>query len=141
MITAPKLHLCDSGLITALSDLRQDQWNPERTRFGFLLESFVVQQFFAMGSWSDREPRFFHYRDKDQVEVDLVMEVDGGVWGVEVKAAASVNSNDGKGLRRLAETVGKNFRGGLVFYNGLAVLPIDRESNVFAMPLSKLWEL
>ena len=141
LVKAPKLHLCDSGLIAALSDLRQDQWNPERTRFGFLLESFVVQQFFAMGSWSDMEPRFFHYRDKDQVEVDLVMEVDGGVWGVEVKAAASVNSNDGKGLRRLAETVGKNFRGGLVFYNGLAVLPIDRESNVFAMPLSKLWEL
>ena len=82
-----------------------------------------------------------YWNIRENRESDLVMEVDGGVWGVEVKAAASVNSNDGKGLRRLAETVGKNFRGGLVFYNGLAVLPIDRESNVFAMPLSKLWEL
>lgn len=141
LVKTPKIHLCDSGLAAALSDLRPKQWNEERKRFGHLLESFVVQQLMAMGTWYDGEPRFHHYRDKDQVEVDLVIELGNGIWGVEVKAAATMRSNDSKGLRRLAETVKTKFRGGLVLYDGDAVLPIDKDLNIHAAPLAKLWEL
>ncbi len=94
-----------------------------------------------MGTWHDGEPRFHHYRDKDQVEVDLVIELGNGIWGVEVKAAANMQSKDSKGLRRLAETAKKKFRGGLVLYDGDAVLPIDKDLNIHAAPLAKLWEL
>ena len=139
LVKSPKIHLCDSGLAAALADLRPEQWNPERKRFGHLLESFVVQQLIAMGSWTDIEPRFWHYRDKDKVEVDLVIEVGSELWGVEVKAAASVNASDGRGLQRLAQVAGRRFRGGLVLYDGGAVLPIDRERNILAAPLAKLW--
>lgn len=141
LIKTPKIHLCDSGLAAALSNLRPEEWNENRTRFGHLLESFVVQQLIAMGTWHDGEPRFYHYRDKDQVEVDLVIEVNGEVWGVEVKAASTANSADGKGLRRLAEITKKKFRGGLVLYDGDAVLPIDKDLNIHAAPLAKLWEV
>ena len=139
LVKSPKVHLCDSGLAAALADLRPEQWNPERKRFGHLLESFVVQQFIAMGGWTDIEPRFCHYRDKDQVEVDLVIEVGSQLWGVEVKAAASVNASDGRGLQRIAQIAGRRFQGGLVLYDGEAVLPIDREHNILAAPLKKLW--
>jgi len=63
------------------------------------------------------------------------------IWGVEVKAAASTTSADGKGLRRLAEIAGDQFQGGIVFYDGHAVIPIDKTINLSAIPLSKLWEL
>ncbi|TVQ31146.1 MAG: ATP-binding protein [Wenzhouxiangella sp.] len=141
LVKTPKIHLCDTGLAAALSDLRPEQWNPERKRFGHLLESFVVQQFVAMGHWTEVEPRFWHYRDKDQVEVDLVIEAGNQLWGVEVKAAASVSAKDGKGLQRLAQVAGSHFQGGLVLYDGEAVLPIDRELNILAAPLHKLWHL
>jgi len=140
LVKTPKIHVCDSGLAAALSDLRPEQWNQERTRFGHLLESFVVQQFIAMGGWQENEPRFSHYRDKDQVEVDLVIEMGSDVWGIEVKAAASARVADGKGLLRLAEVAKGKFRGGLVLYDGDAVLPIDSERNIYAAPLSLLWE-
>jgi len=40
-------------------------------------------------SWADERVSFFHYRDKDQVEVDFVIENEAGdVVGIEVKAAA-----------------------------------------------------
>jgi len=141
LVKTPKIHLCDSGLATALADLRPNQWNQERTRFGHVLESFVVQQMIAMGGWTDGEPRFWHYRDKDQVEVDLIIEVGSEIWGVEVKAAANAQSADGKGLRRLAEAAKGRFRGGLVLYDGDAVLPLQRDLNIYAAPLSKLWKL
>lgn len=38
---------------------------------GHLLESFVVQQIDAQAAWTDQDLRFWHNRDKDQVEVDL----------------------------------------------------------------------
>ncbi len=141
LVKTPKIHVCDSGLAAALADLRPEQWNPERTRFGRLLESFVIQQIMAMGGWHEDEPRFGHYRDKDQIEVDLVIELGGDVWGIEVKAAASVRATDGRGLLRLADTAGAKFRGGLVLYDGDAVLPIERDLNIHAAPISKLWEL
>lgn len=140
LVKSPKIHLCDSGLAAALADLRPEQWNPERKRFGHLLESFVVQQFFAMGAWTHIEPRFWHYRDKDQIEVDLVIEIGSQLWGVEVKAAATVNASDGKGLQRLAQVAGSRFKGGLVFYDGEAVLPIDRKRNILGAPLARLWK-
>ncbi len=141
LVKAPKIHLCDSGLASALSDLHASKWNQERTRFGHLLESFVVQQMIAMSGWQDGETRFYHYRDKDQVEVDLVMEISGEVWGIEVKASASVQSKDGAGLRRLSEAAKSKFQGGLVLYDGDAILPIDKEKNIYAVPLKRLWEL
>lgn len=140
LVKAPKVHVCDSGLAAALADLRPDHWNPERTRFGHLLESFVVQQVVAMGGWHDNEPRFGHYRDKDQEEVDLVMEAGGKVWGIEVKTAASVQAKDGRGLMRLADIVGRRFGGGLVLYDGNVVLPLAPALNIHAAPLATLWE-
>jgi len=141
LVKTPKVHVCDSGLAAALADLRPEQWNPERTRFGHLLESFVAQQLIAMGGWQGSEPRFGHYRDKDKVEVDLVIELGGNVWGIEVKAAASVQAADGQGLLRLADVAGRKFRGGLILYDGNLVLPIEPDLNIQAAPVSKLWEL
>jgi len=141
LVKTPKIHLCDSGLAATLSGLVASQRNDERNRFGHLLESFVLQQLFAMGSWMGDAPRFWHYRDKDQVEVDVVVEVANKIWGVEVKAAASVSPSDGKGLLRLADVAGKSFQGGIVFYDGRATLPIHKDAGLRAVPLCKLWEL
>jgi predicted AAA+ superfamily ATPase len=95
----------------------------------------------ALAADLDHPPRFFHYRDKDQVEVDLVMESGSKVWGIEVKAAANLKSTDGKGLRRLAESAPEHFQGGIIFYAGKAILPMDRQLKLYAVPISKLWEL
>ena len=44
LIKSPKVHLLDSGLAATLTGLTAADWSRERTRFGHLLESFVVQQ-------------------------------------------------------------------------------------------------
>lgn len=141
LVKATKLHVCDSGLAAALAGLRPELWNSERTRFGHLLESFVVQQIMSMGAWHDGELRFGHYRDKDKMEVDLIIERGEAVWGIEVKAANTVHAADGKGLSRLAEVSGQNFRGGLVLYGGDILLPLEPSLNIRAVPISQLWEL
>ena len=83
--------------------------------------------------------RFWHDRDKDQIEVDLIIEFGSDLWGVEVRAAASISPGDSHGLQRLAHIAGRHFRGGLVLYNGGALLPMDRKRNILALPLAHLW--
>jgi len=141
LVKSPKLHFVDSGLAATLGQLDSGQWNEQRARFGHLLESFVLQQLVAMADCMQRPPRFYHYRDKDKTEVDIVIESRGKVWGIEIKAASSVNGADAKGLLRLASAAEGDFQGGIVFYDGTATFFLDKEANIQAVPISKLWEL
>ena len=122
----------------ALADLTSTDWLDRRDRMGYLLESFVVQQLIAQAAWTDVDLRFWHYRDKDQVEVDIVMTRGRKVWGIEVKAAASLTRRDGQGLARLSDRCGKDFEGGILLYAGLDCLPLGGK-RMLAVPLNELW--
>ena len=142
LVKSPKMHLLDTGLAATLAGLAADDWLTERPRMGRLLESFVVQQLIAQAAWTDPNGpalRFWHYRDKDQVEVDVVMTQANAVWGFEVKAAMSLSRADGKGLTRLATACGKDFQQGILLYGGTHQLRLA-DKRMLAVPLSRLWD-
>jgi len=116
------------------------RYNVRRRDFGHLLESFVLQQLIAQAGWTDPGLEFHHYRDRDQVEVDCVIERGSRVWGVEIKTARSIKEVDFKGLHRLAEQAGSDFQSGIVFYSGDSILPTG-DDRFLAVPISKLWEI
>lgn len=141
LVKTPKVHFVDSGLTATLGELSSENWISERPRFGHLLESFVLQQLIAMADCMARPPRFYHFRDVNKTEVDIVIESQHQVYGVEIKAGSTVNRNHAKGLRRLAKLAGDAFQIGIVFYDGEAILPLYKDENILAVPLSKLWTL
>lgn len=140
LVKTPKIHLRDSGLASALSGVTESTWTGDRRAFGHLLESFIIQQIHIHAGRLENRPRLWHYRDKDKVEVDCVLTQGRKTWAIEVKAASSADPSDIRGLRRLAEQTGSDFQGGIVFYDGSATLPLDRSCNLYAVPISKLWE-
>lgn len=140
LVKSPKLHLVDSGLTAMLTGLTSDDWITQRSRFGHVLESYVVQQVIAQAGWTDPDLRFWHYRDKDQVEVDVVVTRGKETWGIEVKAAATVQSADSAGLLRLAEQCGKDFRRGVLLYAGTTIAPLSNP-KLLAVPIQLLWQL
>lgn len=139
LIKTPKIHLVDSGLTATFCNLQASDWNNFSTDFGALLETFVVQQLTTQATWLDDDLRFSHYRDKDQVEVDIVIEQGKKIWGVEVKKAASIQPKDGAGLNRLAALAGSQFQGGILLYGGNNTLPLAIK-NCFAVPIDALWK-
>lgn len=139
LVKTPKVHLLDSGLAATLADLTAADWLNHRDRMGHLLESFVVQQLIAQATWTEPDLRFWHYRDKDQVEVAVVLTRGQKTWGIEVKAASALTSKDGQGLRRLADRCGEDFESGVLLYTGRDRLPLADE-RILAVPLSELWE-
>ena len=139
LIRTPKVHLLDTGLAATLADLTAYDWLGRRDRMGHLLESFVVQQLIAQATWTEPDLRFWHYRDKDRVEVDVVITRGQKTWGIEVKAARGITSGDGKGLARLAARCGEDFESGVLLYAGRDRLPLA-DKRILAVPLSELWE-
>jgi predicted AAA+ superfamily ATPase len=139
LVKTPKLHMGDTGLACALLD--QDAaglWN-DRPALGQLLETFVLQELRRQADWGQKTTRFFHYRDKDQVEVDVVAERGASaVAGIEVKASGTVTASDFTGLRRLREVAGSRFKAGVVLYDGETCLGFG--DRLFAVPVRTLWE-
>jgi predicted AAA+ superfamily ATPase len=138
LIKTPKLHFLDSGLLATLREDEEEALGQDRTRFGAVLESFVVSELLKLASWSERRVSFSHYRTKDQDEVDVVIEDRRGrIIGIEVKASATVRPQDFRGLRQLQEAVGDRFVRGLVLHDHDRVTPFGEKMQ--AAPLSILW--
>ncbi len=138
LIKTPKVHMSDTGLACALLGLSAEQLDRDRVMLGHLLESFVYNELRRQASWNEDDIRFYHFRDKDQYEVDIVMErYGGGMVASEVKATATVSEKDFKGLKKLRSLAGDNWIMGIVFYDGEVVLPFGE--GLFAMPVSALW--
>jgi len=139
LVKTPKLHLGDTGLACALLGADAQALAADRILLGQLLETFVYQELKRQASWQDTESRFFHYRDKDGVEVDIVLERGPReLVGIEVKAGATVTSSDFKGLRRLGVASGGKLKAGAVLYDGESCASFG--DGLFAVPLRFLWE-
>ena len=139
LVKTPKLHLGDTGLACAILGMNAASLAAERVLLGQLLETFVYQELRRTASGHAEPHSFHHYRDKDGAEVDIVIERGRSLAGVEVKAAASVNHADFRGLRKLQKTLGPRFVGGVVLYDGELGVPFGK--GLRAVPLRGLWEM
>ena len=139
LIKTPKLHLGDTGLAGALLGLDAEVVTADRGALGPLLETFVFLELRRQASWHQDDIRFFHFRDKDGGEVDIVLERGAHeVAGVEVKAGATVTTADFRGLHKLKEAAGKRFVGGVVLYDG--EVSVSFGAGLSAVPIRALWE-
>ena len=107
---------------------------------GPLLENFAIGEVARQLTWAEEPVELFHYRDRDRVEVDMVLEhASGTVIGIEVKAAETVRGEDFRGLRHLANRLGDRFRAGIVLYAGEQQLSFG--DRLTALPMAALWML
>ena len=139
LVKRPKLHVGDTGVACALLGIDAAGLTKDGSTFGSMLETFVLQELRRQASGRSAPINFFHFRDRDDFEVDIVLEHGhAAVAGVEVKAAASVNESDFRGLRKLRNAAGKRFTSGVVLYDGTAAIPFG--DGLFAVPIRSLWE-
>lgn len=139
LVKTPKLHLGDSGVACSLLGMDVETLTREREVFGPLLETFVFQELRRLASFEEEEIQFHHFRDRDDYEVDIVLERGGrALAGVEVKASATVRPADFRGLRKLAEVAGRRFVAGVVLYDGEVCASFG--DRMFAVPIRLLWE-
>lgn len=137
-VGTPKVAFVDSGIAANLLGADARKLIRPDGQFGSLLEGFVLMELARQLSWSRQRVELFHYRTKDGVEVDAVLENrQGQVVGVEVKAASTVRAEDFRGLRHLADRLGDDFVVGIVLHTGDQTLPFG--PRLRAVPVGALW--
>jgi uncharacterized protein len=138
-VAAPKSAFVDSGIAANLLDMDDARLRQPGGHLGPLLEGFVTMEIARQLTWSQERVELFHYRTKDKVEVDIVMENRRGeVVAMEVKASATVRGDDFRGLRHLADRLGNDLIAGIVLYTGPETLAFG--PRLRAMPISIIWE-
>lgn len=138
LVKAPKVYLPDCGLLAWLLDLSADKMRAAPGMPGGLVENFVAGELLKHLAFSEKGLSLWHYRTQTDIEVDFVLEDRlGGLTGIEVKASASIDRADFKGLRHLQETEPQAFRRGIVLYGGRECVAFTE--RLFAVPLSMWW--
>ena len=101
VIKAPKMHFVDSGLVCSLLGIR----SPDQLRLhplrGAIFESWVASEILKARLHRRRSADLFHLRESRGVELDLVVEAEDRLVGVEVKSGATLSRDFFTALRRL----------------------------------------
>ena len=138
LVKTPKLHPVDTGMMCAVRGLNQERLLKQPGDFGLVLESFVYNELRKQSVWIDEPLNFYHYRDKDKVEVDVIIEnAMGDCFAIEVKAAATLSAKDFTGLKRFQSVAGDRFKIGVLLYDGDHTTAFG--DNLYAVPVGALW--
>jgi len=138
LVKAPKVLVCDSGLLCHLLRLDGERLLSDRTSLGLALESFVGMELVKALDFEGGDLTLMHYRTSKGKEIDFVLEAgDGRLAAVEVKASKSVDAADFRRFDPLREAVGDRFARGVVLYTGDRVVPFGERLE--AWPVSTLW--
>jgi uncharacterized protein len=138
-IGTPKLAFVDTGIAAHLLGQDATRLGEPDGAAGPMTETFVLMELARQLTWSAERATLYHYRTKDKVEVDAILETpDGRVIAIEVKAGATVRSEDLAGLRHLAQRLDRRFLAGYVLYTGQQTLPFG--DRLRAVPIDALWE-
>jgi predicted AAA+ superfamily ATPase len=139
LVKLNRAYVTDTGLACHLCGFDAQRLVADDAAIGGMLETFVVLELVRQATWSRTRVRVLHYRDRDQREVDVVLErPDGALVGIEVKARATVRQADTRSLVTLRDRLGERFVLGVVLHTGADTLPFG--DRLWAAPVSALWQ-
>jgi hypothetical protein len=131
VIKTPKLYWVDMGILRQLTGFRGEPT-------GDLYETFVVGEIFKWMKTVQRAGELYFYRTRSGLEVDLLLETQQGIIGMEIKSRDTVTGADLRPLRDVASGLGSQWRGGLIIYRGNEIRKIA-EPSIWAVPSRRLF--
>ena len=114
---SPKLYFYDVGLAAALMGIDIETLTQKRTIYGALFENMVIVDLIKNFHAQGQRPMLTFFRDTNKNEVDLIIEANGKIIPIEIKAAETMNSRSFATLTWLQEQM-KNEQNGIVIYGG-----------------------
>lgn len=135
MIKTPKLYFCDTGLCSFLSSWTSRDTLMNGAASGHYLENYVVSEILKNTSYGEKTVSLNFYRDTNQKEIDLVLEIEGRLYTFEIKRTASPER---KLIRTfsLLEKSGKELKAGGIIC--MAEKPFPMDSSNFLLPVNLL---
>lgn len=92
VVKTPKLYFFDTGLVCYLTKYSNAEILQNSSINGAILENYIVAEIRKSYLNSGKEIYMYYYRDKDQAEIDLILEYDGELHPIEIKKSSNPNS-------------------------------------------------
>ncbi len=91
-IKTPKLYFFDTGLVAYLTKYTSPEILQNGAINGSILENYVVSELMKSYHNAAQDCLLWYYRDKDNHEIDLIMESDGQLHPLEIKRSINPGS-------------------------------------------------
>ena len=88
-IKTPKLYFFDTGLVAYLTKYSSPEILANGALAGHILENYVVIEIIKSYKNAAKDSLFWYYRDKDNKEVDMILESDGMLHPIEIKRSVN----------------------------------------------------
>lgn len=134
MIKTPKLYFCDTGLCAFLSSWTSRDTLLNGAASGHYLENYVVSEMLRNSSYGEKKVNLNFYRDTNQKEIDLVLEMEGQLHPFEIKRAASPDPKAIRAFSLLAKS-GKEIGSGGIICMAEKPFPINADNNLVPVNL------
>ena len=135
IIKTPKIYFLDTGLCAYLTKWLTPDSLMMGAMAGAILETYAVAEILKSYFHNGREPKIYFYRDKNQNEIDVLLEENGTLYPIEIKKTASPGLNDYKAFKELAKLKKKTGLGAVLCLKRERI-PLSRE--VVSIPV---WEI
>lgn len=110
-----------------------------RSRLAPLLEGLAIVELMKQQQTSSVEYRVSHLRERNGLEVDVLIELpDETLYGVEIRTASAFRPHQFRALEALAVRAGSRFRGGIVL--NTAPVGVKYRPGMWVLPISALWD-
>lgn len=113
LIQHPKFYFFDTGVLNGLLG----NFQASQDRIGNLFEHFIFNQLKHSASALDKDIKISSFRTEHGAEVDFIVEIDGRIYALELKASQNVGQADLRGLKRFTDFYPKKVRQ-IVLYLG-----------------------
>lgn len=114
---SPKVYIADSGMACHLLGIESLRLLEKSPFLGAICEGYITAETLKNQVNAGRRREAYYYRDKDGLEVDLVLPEANARWRlVEVKASHTVRPQMAEPIRRLQHALGERFACGCVVH-------------------------
>lgn len=133
LVKTPKLHFLDTGLAAYLTQWSSPQTLEAGAMAGAFFESWVFGEVLRSHAHAGSSAPMYYFRDKDQREIDLLIEADGLLYPIECKKSAAPGRDALAGMAALAHH-GAALGPGAVVCMASEVIPLQAQPRVNAVP-------
>ena len=106
LVQCPRFFFFDIGVLNALLG----NFNLSLDRLGILFEHLVFNQIIHSSAAADKDIRVSSYRTGHGAEVDFIVELEGKVYAIEVKASKNIGLSDLRGFQSFKEFYKKSHK-------------------------------
>jgi predicted AAA+ superfamily ATPase len=131
VIKTPKLYWVDVGILRHLSGFRGDH-------SGQVYETMVVGELIKWVKTAQKNAEIFFYRTRSGMELDILLQTEGGFIGMEIKSRKTHARADLRAMKEVARNLGKEWRGGLLVNQGNVLRKIA-EPDIWVVPSRRLF--